>query len=152
MSERIGKSFPGVVTAVTLCGLLVIAGALLLISRGQVVDGVLLGGAVTLLLRWYWGTTARQRALLRHGFYTGRRIGANWVYEELREGIAVSLELPLEYAGRGEYDIHIPSERDWQAHMPAWARERRAEIVERLQTVFKRSQMHFDADKSLEPG
>jgi hypothetical protein len=94
MSERIGKSFPGVVAAITLCGVLVIAG----------------------------------------------------------EGIVVSLELPLEYAGRGEYDIHIPSERDWQVGMPAWAHGRRAEIVERLQTVFKRSQMHFDADKSLEPG
>jgi hypothetical protein len=144
MSERIGKSFPGVVAAITLCGLLVIAGSLLLISRGQIVDGVLLGGAVTLLLRWYWSTTSRQRALLRHGFYAGRRIGTNWVYEELHEGIVVSLELPLEYAGRGEYDIHIPSERDWLAHMPAWARERRAEIVERL--PFKRSQIHFDAD------
>jgi hypothetical protein len=152
MSERIGKSFPGVVAAITLCGVLVIAGALLLISRGQVIDGALLGGAVALLLRWYWRTTGRQRALLRHGFYTGRRIGTNWVYEELHEGIVVSLELPLEYAGRGEYDIHIPSERDWQVGMPAWAHGRRAEIVERLQTVFKRSQMHFDADKSLEPG
>ena len=144
MGERIGKYFPGIVVAITLCGFLVIAGALLLISRGMFVDGVLLGGAVTLLLRWYWGTTARQRALLRHGFYSGRRIGSNWVYEELREGIAVSLELPLEYAGRGEYDIHIPSERDWKAHMPAWACERRTEIVERL--PFKRSQIHFDAD------
>ena len=96
MSERIGKSFPGVVVAITLCGLLVIAGSLVLISRGQVVDGVLLGGAATLLLRWYWRTTARHRALLRHGYYTGQRIGTNWVYEELREGIVVSLELPLE--------------------------------------------------------
>lgn len=144
MGERIGRLFPGVVAAITLCGVLVIAGALLLISRGMVVDGVLLGGAAILLLRWYWSTTARQRALLRHGFCAGRRIGANWVYEELREGMVVSLELPLEYAGRGEYDIHIPSERDWRAHMPAWARERRAEIVERL--PFKRSQIHFDAD------
>ena len=144
MGERIGKLFPGMVVAITLCGVLVIAGALLLISRGMIVDGVLLGGAVTLLLRWYWRTTTRQRALLRHGFHTGRRIGANWAYEELREGMVVSLELPLEYAGRGEYDIHIPSERDWRANMPAWARERRAEIVERL--PFKRSQIHFDAD------
>jgi hypothetical protein len=30
--------------------------------------------------------------------------------------------------------------------MPDWAGGRRAEIVERLQTVFRRSQMHFDAD------
>jgi hypothetical protein len=30
--------------------------------------------------------------------------------------------------------------------MPAWARERRAEIVARLETVFKRSQLLFDPD------
>jgi len=144
MGERIGKSFPGLIVAITACGVLVIIGALVLISRGMLVDGVLLGGAATILLRWYWHTTARQRALLRNGYYTGRRIGTNWAYEELREGMVVSLELPLEYAGRGEYDIHIPSERDWRVNMPAWARERRAEIVERL--PFKRSQIHFDAD------
>ncbi len=144
MGERIGKYFPGSVVVITMCGLLVIGVALVLMSRGMFVDGLLLGGAVTLLLRWYWRTTTRQRALLRHGFYTGQRIGTNWVYEELRDGMVVSLELPLEYAGRGEYDIHIPSERDWLAQMPAWARERRAEIVERL--PFKRSQIHFDAD------
>jgi hypothetical protein len=52
----------------------------------------------------------------------------------------------LEYVGRGEYEIHIPSERDWVARMPDWARGRRDEIVERLQPPFKRSQMRFDVD------
>lgn len=146
MGERIDKSFRGLVIAITSCGLLVIAGALVLISRGELVDGFLLGGAAILMLRWYWRSTARGRALLRHGFHAGRRVGANWAYEELHDGMVASLELPLEYVGRGEYDIHIPSERDWLANMPAWARERRAEIVERLQTVFKRSQIHFEAD------
>lgn len=146
MNERIGASFRIQLIAITLCGLLVIAGALLLVARGELIDGVLLGGAATLLLRWYWRATARQRALTRQGFHAGRRVGSHWAYEELHEGVVVALELPLEYVGRGGYDIHIPSEHDWLASMPPWARERRAEIVERLQQVFKFSQIHFDAD------
>jgi hypothetical protein len=146
MSERIGASFRIQVLATLLCGVLVVAGALLLIVRGEMIDGLLLGGAATLLLQWYWRTTARQRALARRGFHAGQRVGAHWAYEELHDGVVVTLELPLEYVGRGAYDLHIPSEHDWRANMPAWARERRSEIVERLQQVFKRSQIHFDAD------
>ena len=51
--------------------------------------------------------------------------------------------------GRGEYDIHVPGERTG-GRMPTWARERRPEIVERLQTVFKRNQIHLDPDASPE--
>jgi hypothetical protein len=146
MNERIGASFRIQLLATLLSGVLVLAGALLLILRGEWIDGLLLAGAATLLLQWYWRTTARKRALLGRGFHTGRRVGAQWAYEELHDGEVVTLELPLEYVGRGGYDIHIPSEHDWQASMPSWARARRAEIVERLQQVFKRSQIHFDAD------
>jgi hypothetical protein len=135
--------------AIMLCGLLVIAGALALMSNGRVLDGLLLAGAAVILLRWYWRSTDRKRALLRQGFHPGRRVGAHWAYEELHDGAVRAIELPLEYVGRGEYDVHIPSERDWRARMPAWARERRSEIVERL--PFKRSQIHFDADAMATP-
>jgi hypothetical protein len=151
MNERIGASFQLQVVATMACGLLVIVGALLLVARGRLIDGLLLAGAATFLLRWYWRATARKRALGRRGFHAGRRVGSHWAYEELHDGIIVALELPLEYVGRGGYDIHIPSERDWLATMPPWARERRAEIVERLQQVFKRSQIHFDADAASRP-
>jgi hypothetical protein len=151
MNERIGASFRIQVLVALLCGVLVIAGALLLILRGELIDGVLLGGAATLLLQWYWRTTARKRSLTGRGFHAGRRVGAHWAYEELHDGVVVTLELPLEYVGRGDYDIHIPSEQDWRAHTPPWARERRGEIVERLQQVFKRSQIHFDADAANPP-
>ena len=146
MSEHISGSFRAGVIVITLCGVLVIAAACLLITRGLLVDGLLIGAAAVLLLRWYWRATARKRALVRSGFHPGRRVGGHWNYEELHDGDIVWLELPLEYVGRGEYDIHIPSERDWMAAMPAWARERRDEIVQRLASVFKRSQMHFDPD------
>jgi hypothetical protein len=149
MGEHIGASFRGQVIAVLLSGLLVIAIALLLVSRGRILDGLLLAGAAVILLRWYWRSTGRKRALLRHGFHPGRRVGSNWAYEELHEGVVRAIELPLEYVGRGEYDVHIPSERDWLARMPPWARERRSEIIERL--PFKRSQVHFDPDTTVSP-
>lgn len=151
MSERIGASFRVQLVAIMLCGMLVIAGALVLIVRGELVDGILLGGAATVLLRWYWRSTTRQRALSGQGFHTGRRVGSHWAYEELHDGEIVALQLTLEYVGRGGYDIHIPSEHDWRANMPPWARERRDQIVERLQRVFKRSQIHFDADATSAP-
>jgi hypothetical protein len=151
MNERIGAAFRIRLYSTLLCGLLVVAGALLLVSRGRVTDGLLLAGAVTLLLHWYWRATARNRALTRRGFHTGRRVGSHWAYEELHDGAVVAIELPLEYVGRGGYDIHIPSEHDWRATMPPWARDRREEIVGRLQQVFKRSQMHFDADGASAP-
>lgn len=151
MNERIGASFRIQLLATLLCGALVIVGALVLVSRGELVDGLLLAGAAILLLRWFWRATARKRALVRHGFHTGHRVGSHWAYEELHDGEIVALKLTLEYVGRGGYDIHIPSELDWRAIMPPWARERRDEIVERLQRVFKRSQIHFDADVASAP-
>lgn len=151
MSERIGASFRFVVVAVALCALLAIAAALLVVARGRVFEGTLIVFATVLLLRWYWKATARTRALARHGFHVGRRVGTHWVYEELHDGMVVALELPLAYVGRGEYDIHVPAESLWRGTMPEWARERREEIAARLGTVFKRSQIHFDADQPQAP-
>ena len=37
-----------------------------------------------------------------------QRVGTHWVYDELQDGVIESIELPLDYVGRGEYDIHIP--------------------------------------------
>jgi len=106
----------------------------------------LLGGAAVLLLRWYWHSTRRLRDLIGRGFYTGRRVGTHWVYEELHAGEVLGLEFELGYVGRGEYELRVPGERDWAAHMPDWARGRRDEVLERLLLVFKRSQIYVDTD------
>ncbi len=145
MSEHIGPGFRGLLAGIALFGALTLAAALTLIARGAVFSGLVIGVVAILLLRWFWRATARKRALSRRGFHPGRRVGNTWLYEELHEGEVEFLELPLDYVGRGEYEIHVPSERDWVANMPDWARGRRGEIVERLRSVFKRSQMHFDA-------
>jgi hypothetical protein len=151
MSERIGAGFRGLLVGVALFGASTIAAALVLIFRGSLFDGLVIGTVAILLLRWFWRATARKRALSRRGFHPGRRAGNVWLYEELHGDQVESLGLPLDYVGRGEYEIHIPGERDWIARMPDWARGRRDEIVERLQTVFKRSQIHFDTDLTPAP-
>ena len=151
MGERIGNSFRGVIAAASVLAALALAGALVLLARGELVDGAVLGAVAFYLFRLFWRATARKRELLRRGYFIGRRVGTHWIYEELRDGEVVALELPLEYVGRGEYDIHVPGERGWDAHAPGWARARREEIIERLLAVFKRSQLHVDADASDAP-
>jgi hypothetical protein len=146
MGERIENSFRGVIVMGIALFAVAFAGALLLLARGSVLDGVIVAVVTYLLFKWFWRATLRKRELIRRGFFTGMRVGTNWVYQELHAGEVVSLELPLEYVGRGEYDIHVPGEGDWLAAMPDWAKSRRAEIVERLQLVFKRSQIHFGPD------
>jgi hypothetical protein len=146
VSESIGSGFRLLVAAVLVACALGVGGALLLVATRSLVEGLIVAAITVLGFRAFWKVSRRQRELLKHGYFAGRRLGTHWRYEELRGGEIVALELPLEYAGRGEYDIHVPSERDWLARMPGWARERRAEIVQRLEAVFKRSQIHFDAD------
>jgi hypothetical protein len=134
--EALGRSFRLVVIAVAAACALALLGAVALLAAGLVIEGA----------------TLRKRQLSRAGFFTGRRVGSHWVYEELHGDTIAGIELPLDYVGRGEYIVHIPGEADWRANMPAWARERRDEIAGRLGTVFKRSQIHFDADAPPNPG
>jgi hypothetical protein len=151
MSERVGGSFRVLVSAVVLACALGMICALLLLGAGSLIGGALVAAVTIYLFREFWRVTARKRALLRRGYFTGRRVGMHWVYEELQSGEILAIELPLDYVGRGEYEVHVPGERDWSARMPAWARERRDEIVERLKMVFKLSQLHFDADSEPPP-
>jgi hypothetical protein len=151
MSERIGNSFRVIVGGGLLLGALLMCAALYLLSQGEILDGAVLGALTYFLFGMFWRATLRKRELSRRGYFTGQRVGTHWVYDELQDGVIESIELLLDYAGRGEYDIHIPGPQDWRNLMPAWARDRREEIIERLATVFKRSQMHFEPDSAQSP-
>src|SRR5215510_7061996 len=109
MGERIGKQFRGIFTVGLLIGALAMIGDLWLLLRGSFLAGIVAAVLTVFLFRLFWRSTARKRNLMRRGYHTGQRVGTNWVYEELHGDEVQSLELPLEYAGRGEYDIHIPS-------------------------------------------
>ncbi len=146
MGEHVGNSFRGLVLGGMLAGALAVLIALWMFAHGAVLNGLITGAVTWFAFKWFWRATLRKRELLRRQFFVGRRVGTHWVYDELHGGEIQSLEFPLEYAGRGEYDIHVPGEGDWRKSMPGWARDRRREIIERLQTVFKLSQIHFDPD------
>jgi len=147
MGERIDKSFRLLVFAAIAVAAMLYAGALFLLVQGEAVVAAVFATITFFLFRMFWRSTQRKRELLRQGWFAGRRVGNHWAYDEVHDGLIESIELPLDYVGRGEYEIHVPGKQDWIAAMPPWARDRREEIVERLATVFKRSQMMFDADK-----
>lgn len=146
MNERVAGSFRAVIAAGLVAGAAALLFAFRLLARGAVLEGAIVGTITYFLFKWFWRATLRKRELIRRGYFAGSRVGTHWVYQELHAGEVMSLEFPLEYVGRGEYDIRVPGEAGWSASMPDWARSRRAEILERLQTVFKRSQIHTESD------
>jgi hypothetical protein len=144
VAETLKPSFRFVLAAgVAACGV-AMAGAFLLLTRGSFISGAIHAAIAWFALRRFWSATRRKRDLLRRGYFTGQRMGTQWVYEEWQDGQIQRIQFELEYAGRGGYGIHIPSEAAWRERMPAWAHERRDAIVDRLSTVFKRSEMHMD--------
>jgi apolipoprotein N-acyltransferase len=145
MNDRIGSSFRIMIVAVVAISLLTLASALVEFIRHWGYEWLLVAALAWFFLRWFWRHTARERALTGRGFFVGRRVGVSWIYDELHDGVICSLKFPLEYVGRGEYLIVVPGEEQWRAALPAWARDRRAEIIERLETVFRRSGIRVDA-------
>lgn len=141
--ERIAASYPQSVVLLLVALSLGIAATLLFFVEGTIVQ-LAVAAAAFFVLRRFWSATERKRNLASRGFHAGRRLGHHWVYEELHDGEVMAIELPLAYVGRGEHEILIPGAQSWPTRMPAWARDRREEIVERLGTVFKRSDMRTD--------
>ena len=151
MGERIDRSFGKWLATGSALAALAALGAFALLVHGDVIEGAVLGALTFFLFRLFRRATTRKRELLRRGYFIGRRVGTHWLYEELRDGEVLGLELPLEYVGRGEYDVRVPGARAWAEQAPEWARARREEIIERLLAVFKRSQLHIEADSAGTP-
>jgi len=145
MKEPLGNAARVALSAIVVGGLLATGTVLYLLWRGSILDSIIVAAVTYFAIRWSWRATLRRRELLKRGFY-GSRVGSEWIYEEVREGYIEAIELQLEYLGRGEYEIHVPGERDWAATMPAWARDRRSEILERLGTMFRHDQIRHDPD------
>jgi len=150
VKERLGTAARFALGAIVLGATLAMGIVFYLLTRGRVLDAVIVAAVTYFGFRWSWHATLRRRELLSRGFH-GWRVGSQWVYEEVRDGYIEGIELPLEYLGRGEYEIHVPGERDWAMTMPEWARDRRAEIIERLRTMFKHDQVRLDPDSDPSP-
>ena len=113
MSERIGKSFRALVAASIAVRRVSRSPALWsALARSLSSTASLFGGLTYPCCSAGSGARRlRKRDLLRRGYYTGRRVGTYWVYEELREGVVVSLELPLDYLGAASTTFIFPAER-----------------------------------------
>jgi hypothetical protein len=68
------------------------------------------------------------------------------VYEERKNGEIVFY---AELMGRGPIKrvVYIPSEDDWNAKSPSWARDRRDEIIKRLKQVLPESRTEYKRSK-----
>jgi hypothetical protein len=64
------------------------------------------------------------------------------VYREIVEGRPEDFVLNCK-GERGEYTIYLPSESNWNRTVPAWARGRRTEIVERIRSRLKPPMYQF---------
>ncbi|MGZ5857874.1 MAG: hypothetical protein ACXWJK_11595 [Burkholderiaceae bacterium] len=84
--------------------------------------------------------------LWRKGYFSGRRVRDNWIYEELLEKQCVSLVLQLEYTEPGHHEIFIPYETQWRESVPHWARDRRDEISRRIAEAWDSKDFHYPTD------
>jgi len=96
---------------------------------------MVMGLVMTVAVPWFM---ARQQ-WIRLG-YRIRRCGRDtWVYEERTPGEARHLEFEGEMLAGAPSVLYLPTPRGWRNSMPEWARDRRAEIVDRITEALGRA-------------
>ncbi|MBN4061471.1 hypothetical protein JYT58_01015 [bacterium AH-315-G11] len=88
----------------------------------------------------------RRISLNRFGYFAGRRVQKDCVYEEYINGKLLKFRLKLENTEPGHWELFVPSKDEWHSTAPEWARDRRAEIIERIKPHFKSTDIHFPDD------
>jgi hypothetical protein len=84
--------------------------------------------------------------LRRKGYFSGRRVRENWIYEELQGSKCISLILNVEYTEPGHHEIFIPNQTEWRESVPAWAQDRRDEIAKRIAEAWDTNDFHYPND------
>jgi hypothetical protein len=87
-------------------------------------------------MRMWWDVRAR-------GWTVDDRGRDTIVYRETVEGHLEDLGLDSQ-GFRGEYIVYVPSEPVWDRTVPAWARGRRSEIVERIRSRLQPPAYEFE--------
>jgi hypothetical protein len=99
---------------------------------------------------WLYSTIARNvvrgMRLNKKGYFSGRRLHENWIYEEMQDRNVVALILPIVQTEIGRKEIFIPSDSEWRSTVPEWARERRTEIASRIAEGWKPKDFHLPGD------
>jgi hypothetical protein len=63
----------------------------------------------------------------KKGYFSGRRLNEQWVYEEIQGRDAVALILPVTRTGHGRVELFIPTDPKWRATVPSWLATLRSE-------------------------
>jgi len=89
----------------------------------------------------------RNKYTLRKRGYLVQHVGHHVHYHELVDGTVRTLDLSGEITVRGPYLLYPPNSNEWDHTVPAWARGRRNEILERVRTFFGREHFELSDDR-----
>jgi len=94
-------------------------------------------------ITWPLSKLWRHYRLYSRGFYvTGK--GRDLIeYQERRDGTICRLTLYRELMAPPPNLVYVPTEDEWQRDMPAWARERRQEIIENVKRALGTKRYEF---------
>jgi hypothetical protein len=85
----------------------------------------------------------RMVLLWRKGYFSGRRVRGDWIYEERHGKLDRSLSFRVENTEPGHYEIFFPTDHQWQESVPPWAQDRREEIAHRVAEGWKPNDFHL---------
>jgi len=89
-----------------------------------------------LVRRWYW--------LKARGFWAAR-VGRDAIeYQELRNGRVERLTIEREMMIGAPHVVYVPTEKEWQQTMPAWAEGRRIEIIDKVKRRLGTKDYEYD--------
>jgi hypothetical protein len=92
--------------------------------------------------RWYWLTI--------RGYWATREGRDTIKYEEKSVRSISSLTISGELMASGPYVVYVPTAEEWKRDMPAWARERRDEILTRMKKVLGTKNYEYDLSRAAE--
>lgn len=79
-----------------------------------------------------WQRIVRTLSLRRNGYFGGRQVRGSWVYEERCGAELLALSLEMVNMEPGRWELFVPGEAKWREVVPAWAADRRSEIIQRI--------------------
>lgn len=88
----------------------------------------------------------RTFSLRRYGYFGGGYSHGASIYEEYIRGKLMQLKIKLGNTEPGHWELFVPTETEWRSTMPAWAVERREEIIQRIAPHFKNTDVHYPDD------
>lgn len=84
------------------------------------------------LITWPFFQLWRYYQLKSRGYHITGKTRNEIEYQELNEGKLRRLTIYVETMVKAPDVVYLPTETEWEQHMPSWAQGRREEIVERV--------------------